>query len=112
MLHQALNIAGSEWIIIIFAALVLVLGTNKLPETARKVGRAVNEYNRAKEGMQNQFKDIAGRNIEVDGPVQSEREKMEQMARSLGLDPTGKSTAELKTLIMSRMGEKNDENAA
>ena len=45
----ALNIIGGEWVIIIFVALVLILGTNKLPEAAKKMGKVVNEYNRAKE---------------------------------------------------------------
>ena len=47
----ALNIIGGEWVIIIFVALVLILGTNKLPEAAKKMGKVVNEYNRAKEEM-------------------------------------------------------------
>ena len=58
MLDYALNIVGSEWIIIIFVALVLILGTNKLPEAAKKLGKAVNEYNKAKDGIQNQMKDF------------------------------------------------------
>ena len=49
MLDYLLNIAGSEWMIIIFVALVLILGTGKLPGAARKLGKAVNEYNKAKD---------------------------------------------------------------
>ena len=49
----ALNIIGGEWVIIIFVALVLILGTNKLPEAAKKMGKVVNEYNRAKEEIKN-----------------------------------------------------------
>ena len=37
----ALNIIGGEWVIIIFVALVLILGTNKLPEAAKKMGKVV-----------------------------------------------------------------------
>ena len=43
MLDYPLNVAGSEWAIIIFVALVLILGTGKLPGAARKIGKAVNE---------------------------------------------------------------------
>ena len=46
MIDYSLNVAGSEWIIIIFVALVLILGTGKLPGAARKLGKAVNEYNK------------------------------------------------------------------
>ena len=37
---MALNIMGTEWIIVVFVALVLILGTGKLPAAARKMGRA------------------------------------------------------------------------
>jgi Sec-independent protein translocase protein TatA len=35
MIEYSLNIIGGEWLIIIFAALMLLLGTNKFPETAK-----------------------------------------------------------------------------
>ena len=56
MLDVSLNIGGSEWMIIIFVALVLILGTGKLPGAARKMGKAVNEYNKAKNEIQEQIK--------------------------------------------------------
>ena len=36
-----LNIMGSEWMIIIFVALILLFGTNKLPEAGKKIGKMV-----------------------------------------------------------------------
>jgi len=56
MLDYSLNIAGSEWMIIIFVAIVLILGTGKLPGVAKKLGKAVNEYNKAKNEIQDQMK--------------------------------------------------------
>jgi len=50
MFDYSLNIAGSEWMIIIFVAIVLILGTGKLPGAAKKLGKAVNEYNKANLG--------------------------------------------------------------
>ena len=108
MLGYASNIAGGEWMIIIFVALVLILGTNKLPEAAKKLGRAVNEFNKAKDGIQDQMKDYTGQNIKVGGPVQTEREKLEIMASSMGEDPAGKSTAELRDMIAEKIGKKSD----
>jgi sec-independent protein translocase protein TatA len=46
MLEYSLNILGSEWIIIIFVAILALLGTNRLPEVTKKLGRAVGEYNK------------------------------------------------------------------
>ena len=105
MLDYSLNIVGSEWIIIIFVALVLILGTNKLPEAAKKLGKAVNEYNKAKDGVQNQMKDFTSQNVEVSGPVQNERQKLEVIAKSLGVNPIGKTTDELREIVSSKMGK-------
>lgn len=101
-----LNIGGSEWIIIIFAVLVLVLGTNKLPEAAKKLGRASAEYKRAKNEVESQIKEHSDRNINVVGPVENERQKLEMMARSVGIDPAGKDTDELRVMVNDKIGQK------
>jgi len=43
---------GSEWIIIIFVAIIVLLGTNRLPEVARKFGKIAGEYNKTKNEVQ------------------------------------------------------------
>lgn len=120
---HALNVAGTEWIIIVFAVLVLILGTNKLPEAAKKFGRAVNEYNRAKEGVRDQVQGMAGTGggggpagggpaasgggpgaVRVAGPVGTEREKLEAICDSLGIGHAGRTDAELRRLVAERMG--------
>lgn len=105
MLDYYLNIVGTEWIIIIFVALVLILGTNKLPEAAKKIGKAVNEYNKAKNDVEYQMKDFTNHNIEVNGPVQNERQKLEMMVRSFGINPTGKTTDELREIISTNLSQ-------
>lgn len=115
--EHALNVAGTEWIIIVFAVLVLILGTNKLPEAAKKFGRAVNEYNRAKEGVRDQVQSMAGGPggagpgggggpgaVRVAGPVGTEREKLEAICDSLGIAHDGRTDAELRRLVAERMG--------
>jgi len=108
VIDYILNIGGSEWIIIIFAALVLILGTNKLPEAAKKFGKAMNEYKKAKDGMQDQMKDFSNENLKIDGPVESERQKLEMIAKNLGVDPKNKSDDELRNLISSKIGRAED----
>ena len=100
-----LNIMGSEWIIIIFVALVVLLGTNKLPEVTRKFGKAVGEYNKAKNGVQNQFKDLTNTNLEVTGPVENEKQKLESIAKSFGIDPSNKTEEELRNIISGKIGD-------
>ena len=107
MLEYTLNIMGSEWIVIIFVALIVLLGTNRLPEVTRKFGKAVGEYNKAKNEMQNQFKDLSNSNLDVTGPVENERQKLDTIAKSLGINSSNKSDEQLQTLISSKIGESN-----
>ncbi len=102
----ALNIIGGEWVIIIFVALVLILGTNKLPEAAKKMGKAVNEYNRAKEEIKKNLSDAGIQQAGVKGPVENERQKLELMCISLGIDFADKSDEQLREAVQSKMGKK------
>ena len=106
MLEHSLNIIGSEWVIIIFVALILFLGTGQLPGAARKLGRAVSEFNRAKEDVQNQLKETSHDSVEISGPVENERQKNEIIAKSLGIRSEGKTDEELQRLIDDRIGKK------
>ena len=110
-----LNIMGSEWMIIIFVALILLFGTNKLPEAGKKIGKMVGEYNKAKTEMQNQINDMTKTGTDnpvIDGPVQTERQKLEKMAQTLRIDTENKSNIELKNAIDAKFGsqESNSEN--
>ena len=110
-----LNIMGSEWMIIIFVALILLFGTNKLPEAGKKIGKMVGEYNKAKTEMQNQINEATKTepdNPIIDGPVQTERQKLEKMAQTLRINIENKSDSELKNAIDAEFGpqESNSEN--
>lgn len=109
MQWYGLSVGGTEWVIIIFVALVLILGTGKLPGAARKIGMAVNEYNRAKDGIEEHVKgmqDAADGIPRISGPVESEREKLEMIARSAGISPGGRSDEELRSAISKKIGQK------
>jgi sec-independent protein translocase protein TatA len=106
MFDYSLNILGSEWIIIIFVALALILGTNQLPGAAKKLGKAVNEYNKAKNEVQNQIKNISNPSLDISGPVGTERQKLEIIAKSFGINTLEMSDDELRKLISEKMGQK------
>ena len=113
MQDVSLNILGSEWIIITFVALILFLGTNRLPELSKKLGKAVGEYNKTKNMVQSELQHaIAGYNISVQGPVQTERQKLEMIAKSLGIDFLNKSDEELRNIITSKIGRQNQQQGA
>lgn len=107
MLNYSLNILGSEWIIIIFVALILILGTNQLPSAAKKLGKAVNEFNKAKNEVQDQMKGISNTDLNISGPLETERQKLETIAKSLGVNVAEKSDDELRKIISGKMGQKN-----
>ena len=102
----SLNIGGSEWMIIIFVALVLILGTGKLPGAARKLGEAVNEYNKAKNDIQDHVKEVTEEVPKISGPVETEREKLEMIAKSIGVKVEDKTDDELRKNISTKIGQK------
>ena len=106
MIEFSLNVGGCEWLIIIFVALVLILGTGKLPGTARKLGKAVNEYNKAKNEIQDQMKDVSEESPKISGPVETEREKLEMIAKSAGVKTEGKTDEEIRKNISEKIGQK------
>ena len=111
MHNFSLNILGSEWFIIAFVAIVLFLGSKRLPELSRKIGRAVGEYNKTKNMVQNELQTATtGYNINVQGPVQTERQKLEMIAKSLGVDFLNKSDDELRNIIASKMGKTDSDH--
>lgn len=111
MFDYSLDILGNEWIIIIFVALVLILGTKQLPSVAKKLGKIVNEFNKAKNEVQNQMKSISNTNLEISGPLETERQKLEMIAKSLGVNIVEKSDDELRKIIATKMGQKNLEES-
>jgi sec-independent protein translocase protein TatA len=104
-----LNIIGSEWIIIIFVALILLLGTKRFPDAAKKIGKIVGEYKKAKDAVEKQMKDVTKENLEVSGPVKDERQKLDVMSKTLGIDSKSKSDEELKGIIKNKIGQPENE---
>ena len=79
MIEYSLNIIGGEWLIIIFAALILLLGTNKFPETAKKIGKIVGEYKKAKEDMKKRYERQLFINSQEIRDLQEENFKLQQL---------------------------------
>ncbi|MEM0367128.1 MAG: twin-arginine translocase TatA/TatE family subunit [Candidatus Nitrosocaldus sp.] len=108
-----LNIGASEWVIIILLFLILIVGSKHLPGLARGIGRAVGEYERTRTSIRRELEKIntgsntgieRGITMPIKGPVESERAKLEVVAKALGIDPNGLSDDELKRLIHERLG--------
>lgn len=106
MLEYSLNIGGSEWMIIIFVAVVLVLGTGKLPGAAKKMGKVVSEYNSAKNEIQQQMKEVTEEVPKISGPVETEREKLEMIANRQALQQKARQMMKFKKRYLQKWVKK------
>lgn len=104
MFDFALNIIGNDWIMIVLVALVLLLGTKRLPDATKKLARVMAQYDKTKNMVQEEIQKAKGEfNINVSGPVMSERQKLETLAKSLGVNTEGKTDDDLRNLVDSKM---------
>ena len=76
---------------------VLFFGVKKIPEIARSVGRASSEYEKAKIQAKQELNQINTK--DVTGESSIDREKLESIADTLGIDSTNKNDAELRKAI-------------
>jgi sec-independent protein translocase protein TatA len=101
----ALNIIGNDWIMIVLVALVLLLGTKRLPDATKKLARVMAQYDKTKNMVQDELKKAKGEfNLDISGPVMSERQKLETLAKSLGVNTEGKTDDDLRNLVNSKLG--------
>ena len=105
-------IGGTEWIILALLGLFLLFGSKKLPTVSRTLGKAVLEYEKARELVRKNIEDATRVAEEptkylmgpkTTAPASSEREKLEHIAISLGINHLGKTDEELRRLISNRM---------
>jgi sec-independent protein translocase protein TatA len=91
---------GMEWIILLVVVVIFLFGARKIPDLARSVGRAKGEFEKGKQEYEKELKNpgegAAKKNT-------SEREKLEQAAKSLGIDFENKSDEELKDILKKRV---------
>jgi len=101
----SLNIIGNDWIMIALVALALLLGTKRLPDATKKIAKVMAQYDKTKNMIQNEIQKAKGDfNINVSGPVMSERQKLETVAKSLGIHVVDKMTDDdLRSIVNSKL---------
>ena len=100
---MSLNIVGTEWIFIVLVVVILLFGSNRVPEVARSIGKALGEFHKGKAELEREIKaandlaetevksasDIVNPSstsststppIKVDSPVKSEEDKIKKIA--------------------------------
>ena len=96
-LMQAFGIGGLEWVFIIVIVVVLFFGVKKIPEIARSVGRASSEYEKAKIQAKQELNQMNAKGGSNEPSI--DREKLESIADTLGIDSTNKNDVELRKAI-------------
>jgi len=90
-------INGLEWVIIILVIVVIFFGAKKIPELARSMGRATSEFQKARMEAK---KTIGNESIDKEKKQSSvDREKLESIAETLGVDYSNKDDKDLKNAI-------------
>ncbi len=85
---------GQEWIVILLIILLL-FGASKLPEVARSLGRSVGEFKKAQKEAEMELREFERQLREGRYSQSEKRERLEKIARQLGINPEGKSDEEL-----------------
>ena len=55
------------------------------------------------------MKDFSKENLDISGPVKNEREKLDVIAKTIGVDSKNKTDDQLKLIITIKMGSSQEE---
>jgi sec-independent protein translocase protein TatA len=112
MLERALALAdlqmavvnAIEWIIIIAIIAVVIFGAKKIPELARTFGRAPTEFEKARLEAKKELEKIKDSATTEPNPLQ-DRERLESVAKTLGIDHSQMSDDELRSAIRTEINK-------
>lgn len=88
------SIGPNELLAILLIAFLL-FGASKLPELARSLGRSMGEFKKAQREAEIELREFERELKEGKYSASEKREKLEKIAKDLGIDPDGKSDEEL-----------------
>ena len=90
------GVGFSEMLWIVLLILVLLVGSKKLPELAKAMGRAVGEFQKGRLEMEKELREATALKPPV---IDTEHEKLERAAKELGIKTQGKTLQQLKEEI-------------
>ena len=112
---DAPNIAGSEWFII-FIVVIIFIFPKKIGSISKTMGKFVGEDEKAKGKIMDQknmfvsdasmtTNDHVYKGPQIQGPISSERQKLEIIAKSLNINSDNIVDDELRNLISLKLKE-------
>jgi sec-independent protein translocase protein TatA len=108
---QMAIVNATEWIIIIVIIAVVIFGAKKVPELARSFGRATTEFEKAKIEAKKELqrvKDLgttATTTTSTTATNVQDREKLESVANTLGINHSEMSDDELRSAIQAEINK-------
>jgi sec-independent protein translocase protein TatA len=100
LVMQVFGAGGFEWIIIIVIIVLLFFGVKKIPQLARSFGKASSEYEKAKIEAKRELQQFKNQDT-----TKADREKLEAIADTLGIDYTNKNDDDLRVAIESEINK-------
>ena len=91
-------INSTEIIIIVVIIAILFFGVRKIPELARSFGKASTEYEKARIEAKREIQQIKNQN-----KTNVDREKLESIADTLGIDYSSKNDEDLRASIETEL---------
>ncbi len=101
---QMAIVNAAEWIIIILIIAVVIFGAKKVPELARSFGRATTEFEKAKIEAKKELqrvKDLGTTTTAATATNVQDREKLESVANTLGINHSEMTDDELRSAIQT-----------
>ena len=87
---------GTETLIVGAVVIVMLFGAQKLPEQPKAIGRSSGEFQKGKTESEQAT-------MNVDSVLSKDREKLDKIAKELGIDSANKTDDELRTEIRKVM---------
>ena len=95
-------VGGMEWIWIVLAVGIFLVGTDKLPELARNLGKAMGEFQKSKSDFEREVKSYS--EFETTTPSKSvSKYELQKSASALGMDATTKDEDQLREAIQRKL---------
>ena len=108
---QMAIVNAAEWIIIIVIIAVVIFGAKKVPELARSFGRATTEFEKAKIEAKKELQRVKDLGTTTSTTTTTtatnvqDREKLESVANTLGINHSEMSDDELRSAIQAEINK-------
>jgi sec-independent protein translocase protein TatA len=89
-----LGMLGSQEILLIFVAIILLFGASRLPELARSMGRSLGEFRRGQQEIERELHSARDGGLAVSSQ-EIALTRVQLMAMNLGIDIAGKTEDQL-----------------